>query len=64
VDSELAVRLGKSPGIVLFSGGVKDTSGKDDLTPEELAEEHHKYPEDWTMFLESIVKKGAKPEKP
>ena len=30
MDSELAVRLGKFPGVVLFSGGAKDASGKDD----------------------------------
>ncbi len=56
MDSELAVRLGKFPGIVLFSGGAKDASGKDDLTPEELAKEHHKYQAAWNMLLESIVK--------
>jgi len=56
MDSELAVRLGRFPGIVLFSGGAKDASGKDDLTPEELAKEHHKYPQAWNMILESIIK--------
>ena len=56
MDSELAVRLGSFPGIVLFSGGAKDVSGKDDLTPEELAKEHHKYPPAWNMLLESIAK--------
>jgi len=56
MDSELAVRLGRFPGIVLFSGGAKDASGKDDLTPEELAKEHHKYPQAWNMLLESIIK--------
>ncbi|HUV56750.1 MAG TPA: DUF1464 family protein [Dehalococcoidales bacterium] len=56
MDAELAVRLGKFPGIVLFSGGAKDASGKDDLTPEELAKEHSKYHESWNMLLESIVK--------
>jgi len=56
MDSELAVRLGKFPGVVLFSGGAKDASGKDDLTPEELAKEHHKYPPAWNMLLESIAK--------
>ena len=56
MDSELAVRLGSFPGIVLFSGGAKDASGKDDLTPEELAKEHHKYPPAWNMLLESIAK--------
>ena len=56
MDSELAMRLGKFPQIVLFSGGVKDMSGKDDLTPEDLAKEHHKYSESWDMMLESVVK--------
>jgi len=56
MDSELAVRLGKFPGIVLFSGGAKDVSGKHDLTPEELAKKHHQYPEPWNMLLESVVK--------
>jgi predicted butyrate kinase (DUF1464 family) len=56
MDSELAVRLGKFPGVVLFSGGAKDASGKDDLTPEELAKGHQKYSEAWNMLLESIAK--------
>ncbi len=56
MDSELAVRLGKFPGVVLFSGGARDMSGRDDLTPEELAREHYKYPEAWNMLLESIAK--------
>jgi len=56
MDSELAVRLGKFPGIVLFSGGAKDVSGKADLTPEELAKKHRKYADAWNMLLESITK--------
>ncbi len=56
MDSELAVRLGKFPGIVLFSGGAKYMSGKDDLTPEEMAREQDKYSASWNMMLESIVK--------
>jgi predicted butyrate kinase (DUF1464 family) len=56
MDSELAVRLGKFPGVVLFSGGAKDVSGKADLTPEELAKKHDEYSESWNMLLESITK--------
>ncbi len=56
MDSELAVRLGKFPGVVLFSGGAKDVSGKGDLTPEEMAREQQKYSASWNMMLESIVK--------
>jgi len=56
MDSELAVRLGKFPGVVLFSGGAKDASGKADLTPEEMAREQHKYSDSWNMMLESIIK--------
>jgi len=56
MDSELAVRLGNFPGVVLFSGGAKDMSGRDDLTPEELAQEHEKYQDSWNMLLESIAK--------
>ena len=56
MDAELAVRLGRFPGVVLYSGGAKDMSGRDDLTPEELAKGHDKYPEAWNMLLESIVK--------
>ena len=56
MDSELAVRLGKFPGVVLFSGGVLDMSGKEDLTPEELAKGQDKYSEAWNMMLESIAK--------
>ncbi|GAI45073.1 unnamed protein product, partial [marine sediment metagenome] len=56
MDSELAIRLGRLPQVVVFSGGARDMSGKDDLTPEELAKEHHKYSASWNMILESIVK--------
>ncbi len=56
MDSELAVRLGKFPGIVLFSGGARDMSGKDDLSPEEMAEKPDKYQEAWNMMLESVAK--------
>ena len=56
MDAELAVRLGKFPGVVLFSGGAKDVSGRDDLTPDELAKEPHKYPQAWNMLLESVLK--------
>ncbi|MFC1860462.1 DUF1464 family protein [Chloroflexota bacterium] len=56
MDSELAVRLGKFPGVVLFSGGAKDASSRADLTPDELAKAPHKYPQTWDMLLESVVK--------
>ncbi len=56
MDSELAVRLGDFPGIVLFSGGAKDASGKNDLTPEEMARERDKYSSSWNMLLESVLK--------
>jgi predicted butyrate kinase (DUF1464 family) len=56
MDSELAIRLGRLPQVVVFSGGAKDASDKDDLTPEEMAKEHHKYSEAWNMLLESILK--------
>jgi predicted butyrate kinase (DUF1464 family) len=56
MDSELAVRLGDFPGVVLFSGGAKDASGKDDLTPEEMAREKDKYSASWNMILESVLK--------
>jgi len=56
MDSELAVRLGTFPGVVLFSGGAKDASDKEDLTPEEMARERDRYSESWNMMLESIAK--------
>ncbi len=56
MDAELAVRLGDFPGAVLFTGGAKDASGKDDLTPEEMAREQGKYSTSWNMMLESILK--------
>lgn len=56
MDSELAVRLGDFPGIVLFSGGAKDASGTDDLTPEEMAKNPDKYSTSWNMLMESILK--------
>ncbi len=59
MDSELAVRLGSFPGVVLFSGGAKDASGKDDLTPEEMARYSDKFSASWNMMLESILKSVA-----
>ena len=56
MDAELAVRLGKFPGAVLFSGGAKDASNKGDVTPEEMAGEQDKYSESWNMLLESVLK--------
>jgi len=56
MDAELAVRLGHFPGVVLFSGGAKDASGKDDLTPEEMTREQDKYSVSWNMMLESVLK--------
>jgi predicted butyrate kinase (DUF1464 family) len=56
MDSELAVRLGKIPGVLLFSGGAKDASGQEDLTPEQLARHPDRYPASWNMLLESILK--------
>jgi len=56
MDAEVAVRLGKFPGLVLYTGGAKDMSGRDDLTPDELAQEPGKYSEAWNLLLESIAK--------
>jgi predicted butyrate kinase (DUF1464 family) len=56
MDSELAMRLGKFPNIVLFSGGAKDVSRKDDLTPEEMAKAPDKYSAAWNTILESVTK--------
>ncbi len=56
LDSELAVRLGKFPGVVLYSGGAKDVSGREDLTPEELARDPERYASAWNMLLESVAK--------
>ena len=56
MDSELAVRLGEFPGVVLYSGGAKDLSGREDLTPEELAHHPERYAGAWDMLLESVAK--------
>lgn len=56
MDSELAMRLGRFSQIVLFTGGAKDVAEREDLTPEELAKEPHKYSQAWNMILESVVK--------
>jgi len=56
MDAELVVRLRGFPGIARFSGGARDMSGKDDLTPEQMAEEQQKYSLSWNMMLESILK--------
>lgn len=59
MDSELAVRLGDFPGVVLFSGGAKDASGKDDLTPEEMVKDPHRFSASWNMMIESTLKSIA-----
>lgn len=59
MDAELAVRLGNFPGAVLFSGGAKDLSDKEDLTPEEMAGTVDKYGASLNMFIESILKSVA-----
>jgi len=59
MDAELAVRLGKFPGTVLFSGGAKDMSGKAEITPQELVRERAAYSNAWNMLLESAVKSVA-----
>lgn len=56
MDSELAVRLGKFPGVVLFTGGARDASGREDLTPDEMAKDPTRYSDAWNMMLESIAK--------
>lgn len=59
MDTELAVRLGAFPGAVIFSGGAKDMSGCDNITPEEIAKRPDKYHASWNMFLESVLKSVA-----
>ena len=56
MDSELAVRLRSFPGVARLSGGARDASGQDDLTPEEMAGEPDRYSESWNMMLESVLK--------
>ncbi len=56
MDSELAVRLGKFPAVVLYSGGAKAVSGHEDLTPEELAQHPERYADAWNVFLDSVAK--------
>ncbi len=56
MDAELAVRLGKIPGAVIFSGGAKDAAGQEGLTPEEMARYPDRYSASWNMLLESIAK--------
>jgi len=56
MDAELVVRLGNFPGAVLFSGGSKDLSDNENLTPEEMATNPDKYGASLNMFIESIVK--------
>lgn len=52
LNGELAIRFGKQPQSVLFTGGIKDLTGKEDLTPDELIN----YPEAWQAFKESVTK--------
>lgn len=56
MDSELAMRLGEFPNTTLFSGGAKDLSGNESLTPEELAEKPDSYPAAWNAIMESVAK--------
>jgi predicted butyrate kinase (DUF1464 family) len=55
MDSELAIRLGKFPGTVLFTGGAKDMSRNPNLMPEQLPD----YPEALNMLIESALKDAA-----
>jgi len=59
MDSELAARLGNFPGSLLFSGGAKDASGKNDFTPEDMARYPVRFSESWSMMMESIMKDVA-----
>ena len=59
MDSELAVRLGDFPGALLFTGGAKDASGFDGLTPEQMAQNPLEFGKSWQMMTESILKSVA-----
>jgi predicted butyrate kinase (DUF1464 family) len=59
MDSELAARLGKFPGALLFSGGAKDASGKDDLTSEEMALYPERFSSSWNILMEGVRKNVA-----
>jgi len=56
MDAELAIRFGKKPQSVLFTGGARDASGDSELTPELLAASPERYADSWSMLIEGIVK--------
>ncbi len=59
MDAELAVRLGDFPGVLLFSGGARDASDNNGLTPEEMARKPDTYSSSWNMLVESVLKNVA-----
>lgn len=56
MDAELAIRFGKKPQSVLFSGGARDVSRRTDLSPEDMAADPEKYADSWNMLIEGIEK--------
>ncbi|MCX6355873.1 MAG: DUF1464 family protein [Candidatus Aureabacteria bacterium] len=56
MDAELAIRFGKKPQSVLFTGGARDAGGDSELTPELLAADPERYADSWSMLIEGIVK--------
>lgn len=59
MDSELAIRLGNFPGTVLFTGGARNASAKEGLTPEEMVDNPGQFQNSWNMLIESIQKDVA-----
>jgi predicted butyrate kinase (DUF1464 family) len=59
MDAELAIRFGKKPQSVLFTGGAKDVCAEKDLTPEKMAGNPSLYADSWLMLIEGLVKDVA-----
>jgi predicted butyrate kinase (DUF1464 family) len=59
MDAELAIRFGRKPQSVLFTGGARDMSGEVDITPEVMAGAPDTYSDSWMMLIEGIVKDVA-----
>lgn len=59
MDAELAIRFGKKPQSVLFTGGARDAGGDNELTPEAMAAAPDRHADSWLMLIEGIAKDVA-----
>lgn len=59
MDAELAIRFGAKPRSVLFTGGAKDASIHERISPERMAANPLDFEDSWLMLIEGLVKDVA-----